>query len=65
VKTVVAGRTSLALTRYKGAFRRVRPGLRSARCARQRGCPLDAALAAAFAHDGPSLVEVMTDPELV
>ncbi|MDQ1466330.1 MAG: hypothetical protein QOH10_745 [Actinomycetota bacterium] len=26
---------------------------------------LDAALAAAFAHDGPSLVEVMTDPELV
>ena len=26
---------------------------------------LDDALAAAFAHDGPSLVEVMTDPELV
>ena len=26
---------------------------------------LDAALTAAFAHDGPSLVEVMTDPELV
>jgi thiamine pyrophosphate-dependent acetolactate synthase large subunit-like protein len=26
---------------------------------------LDDALTAAFAHDGPSLVEVMTDPELV
>ena len=26
---------------------------------------LDAALAEAFAHDGPSLVEVMCDPELV
>ena len=26
---------------------------------------LDAALAAAFAHDGPALVEVMTDAELV
>jgi len=26
---------------------------------------LDDALAAAFAHDGPALVEVMTDPDLV
>ena len=26
---------------------------------------LDDALARAFAHDGPALVEVMTDPELV
>ena len=30
-----------------------------------RASQLDDALAAAFAHDGPSLVEVMTDPELV
>jgi pyruvate oxidase len=26
---------------------------------------LDAALAAAVAHDGPAMVEVMTDPDLV
>ena len=39
------------------------------RRARHPGRPtareLDAALAAAVAHDGPAMVEVMTDPDLV
>jgi pyruvate oxidase len=31
----------------------------------QRASELDAALADAFAHDGPAMVEIITDPELI
>ena len=44
---------------YAAALRRARHPRRPSRD------ELDDALAAAFAHDGPALVEVMTDPNLV
>lgn len=62
VKTVSAGPHSFALTHFGGQYAAL-----SNRCPHQGGPlgALDDALATAISHDGPALVEIVTDPELV